>query len=224
MSEQSEYEGKKQSDELGFERLVFFSDAVMAIAITLMALEIHVEELEPELVSEQIGPALRALAPRIFVYMLSFLVVGIYWVVHHRLFRLVRRYDIPLLWLNLIFLMSVAFLPVATNALGTYPSVELVTAFYAISVALLGLTEFALWFYAVRKGYTVELSERHSHKYFGARILVPPLVFLFSLLLFPIGARFMQVSWLAIIPILYLLRFVFPREHAERSDYARGET
>jgi uncharacterized membrane protein len=212
-------------DALGFERLVFFSDAVIAIAITLMALEIRIPELElePETAAEKIGAALQALLPHIGVYVLSFLVIGMYWIVHHRLYRYIRRYDTRLMWLNLVFLMTVAFLPVATNAFGTYPNAPLVIAFYAFSVALLGLTEFVLWLYATRKGYTNAREERYSHVYYGARILTAPLVFLFSMLLIPLNLDLARLSWALIIPLTIVLGVLFPRERAERESYSVGK-
>jgi uncharacterized membrane protein len=213
------------ADALGFERLVFFSDAVLAIAITLMALEIRIPEIElgSENVAEQVAAALQSLLPHIGVYMLSFAVVGIYWIVHHRLFRYIKRYDTRLMWFNLVFLMSGAFLPVATNALGTYPNTPLVIAFYSFSVALLGLTEFALWLYATTRGYTAVDQAPHASTYFGLRILSAPLVFLFSILLIPISLDLARISWALIIPLTIAIQRIFPTEHAERHAYEIGE-
>ncbi|MGH2580158.1 MAG: TMEM175 family protein [Actinomycetota bacterium] len=59
----------------------------------------------------ELGDALRALRPKFFAFVLSFLVIGQYWMAHHRIFRHVRRYDLGLLWLNLLYLLGIAFLP-----------------------------------------------------------------------------------------------------------------
>jgi uncharacterized membrane protein len=213
-------------DALGFERLVFFSDAVLAIAITLMALEIRIPELElqPDTATEQINVALRALTPHVLVYILSFLVVGSYWLLHHRLFRLIQRYDVRLTWLNLIFLMFVALLPASTNALGNYPDIPVITALYAISVALVGLSEWVVWWYASMKRYVRPMNAARMRLYIHLRILVPPLTFLFSLCLLPLGTLTTQLSWAATIPVFILLRIFFPREHAERRAFEMGES
>ncbi len=155
--------------------------------------------------------------------MLSFAVIGMYWIVHHRLFRQIRRYDFRLMWLNLIFLMSVAFLPVATNALGNYSDLTLPTAFYAVSVIFVGLSEFALWWYAVNKAYTSTTSTKYGRLYFASRMLAAPAVFLFSLMLIPLGAHYMQLSWVLIVPTLFILSRIFSKEHAERELYSSGE-
>ena len=73
---------EREEAGLNFERIVFFSDAVFAIAITLLALEIRLPEVEPDALPH----AILALVPEIAVYALSFLIVGLYWVGHHRTF------------------------------------------------------------------------------------------------------------------------------------------
>ena len=83
-----------EADELGLERIVFFSDAVIAIAITLLALGIRLPGVHA---GHEIPAALLSLWPR----HLSFLVDGSCWVPHHRVFRAVRRYDDTLIWLNM---------------------------------------------------------------------------------------------------------------------------
>ena len=90
-----------ESDEDGvnFERVVFFSDTVFAIAITLLALEIRLPEVEVDALPQ----AILALLPEIAVYALSFLIVGVYWVSHHRMFQYIVRYDYTLIWLNLFY-------------------------------------------------------------------------------------------------------------------------
>lgn len=71
------------------DRLVFFSDAVFAIAMTLLIVELHV----PEVAGADLGPALLALVPGYLTFMLSFVVVGMVWMSHHRKFRVIVRYD-----------------------------------------------------------------------------------------------------------------------------------
>ncbi len=95
------------------ERLVFFSDAVFAIAITLLVIEIEV----PHLGSVSDGKywaALFELGPSFFGYALSFLVIGRFWIGHHNAFTLIDHYDGRLAWPNLFLLMAIAFMPFAT--------------------------------------------------------------------------------------------------------------
>src|SRR5919197_2493902 len=96
------------------ERIAFFSDAVFAIAMTLLVVQLSV----PTGPAGELGHTLRARGSKFFAFGLSFLVIGQYWLAHHRVFRHIRRYDLGLLWLNLLWLLAIAFLPFPTAVLG----------------------------------------------------------------------------------------------------------
>ncbi|WP_315818872.1 TMEM175 family protein [Paraflavitalea speifideaquila] len=81
-----------------------FSDAVFAIAITLLVIEIKVPELEQEHLTEgALLKSLEHLFPKIIGFLISFFLIGNYWMVHHRLFGFVIDYNRKLLWMNLLF-------------------------------------------------------------------------------------------------------------------------
>src|SRR5919202_6822338 len=85
------------------ERTVFFSDAVFAIAITLLALEIQVPQIPADSAAALLPGALLSLWPKFFSFLISFWVVGFYWLSHHRTFRYISGYDYSLLLINLLF-------------------------------------------------------------------------------------------------------------------------
>ena len=116
------------------ERLVFFSDAVFAIVITLLVIEIEQPDLGPGATRTLWLRALAELTPSFGAFLLSFLVIGAIWVSHHALFLLVRRYDERLLWPNLILLLCVAFLPFTTSLMATGSLSSVPFAFYAASL------------------------------------------------------------------------------------------
>jgi uncharacterized membrane protein len=95
------------------ERLVFFSDAVFAIAITLLVIEIEVPRIEGG-GSDAYWAALVHLLPSFFGYVLSFLVIGRFWIGHHNAFSHIDHYDGSLVWPNLLLLMCIAFMPFST--------------------------------------------------------------------------------------------------------------
>ena len=135
--------GESAEKAFDFERIVLFSDAVFAIAITLLALEVRVPEVDADAAPQ----ALLGLLPAIGVYALSFLIVGLYWVSHHRIFRYIVRYDYTLIWLNIFFLLCIAFLPVASRVVGSY-SHPLAILFYCGVLCLSSSTNMLLWWYA----------------------------------------------------------------------------
>src|SRR5215216_2093864 len=99
------------------DRIVNFSDGVFAIVITLLVLDIRVPNIPEGLVSQELLSRILALEPKFLSYVISFLVIAIYWQVHHRVFRPIRSYDSTLLWLNFLFLMAISFLPFPTSLL-----------------------------------------------------------------------------------------------------------
>ncbi len=135
-------------DALGLERLVFFSDAVMAIAITLLAVDVRVPDLPSDLAGKALGAQLANLSPQITSFVISFTVIGIYWAAHHRYFALIKRHDGRLIALNLAFLFFVAAMPFVSSLLGHYPDLAIGVVPYAVDVAALGLSMAAIWWYA----------------------------------------------------------------------------
>jgi uncharacterized membrane protein len=125
-------------------RLEAFSDGVLAIAATLLVLELHAPD-----VGEDLGAALRAQWPSYAAYVVSFATIGIIWVNHHALFVHVRRVDRTLLFLNLVLLMVVSAIPFPTAILGRFVSAErdshLAAAIYGVVMIAMSLAFTALW-------------------------------------------------------------------------------
>lgn len=119
-------------------RLEAFSDGVIAVIITIMVLELKVPALE--------GMAgVRAVLPTIFLYLLTFVQIGIYWVNHHYLIDKVETVGHGILWANLIFLFFLSLFPFATDWIGTKGLSPFSTALYAGVSILPGVSYMVLW-------------------------------------------------------------------------------
>ena len=139
-------------DRLGFERLTFFSDAVFAIAITILVLDIHLPSGGDSANNAQLFNMLIGLTPKFLAYFISFWVIGLYWISHHRKFLLKKRFDNTLPSLNLLLLIVIAFIPFPTSVISE-SATRTATIFYALVMALVGLILAGLWWHAA-----------HSHK------------------------------------------------------------
>ena len=197
----SEQGAAGRDDHVGLERLVFFSDAVFAIAITLLALEIRLPHDIAYLVNEELTRALLHLWPKYLGFATSFVVIGAFWVAHHRKFRYIRRYDRALLWLNLLLLMGVAFIPFPTAVLSDYGN-RTATIFYALTMLAVGLLSSAIWWYATRRhrlvdaGLSPQLIRRER-----LRGLSLAGVFLVSIGIALLDAHLAKFSWLLLLVI-----------------------
>src|SRR4051794_28080438 len=159
------------------ERTAFFSDAVFAIAMTLLAVEITV----PVAHGKDLAPSLLELVPELVSYALSFAVVGVYWMTHHRYFALLRRYTPGLQRLNLLMLLFVALIPFATNLLGSHPDESVAVAAYAAAVACVGGVQVWLWEHAWHHGLFTDELRPTMLTYLRTKSLIVPVVFLLSI-------------------------------------------
>ena len=138
-----------EAAEEGIGRILALSDGVYAIALTLLALEIAVPATTND---ARLPKALLGLWLRYIAYLLSFVVIARFWVTHRLTFRLIGCGDDTLVWLNLLLLMFVAFLPFPTAVLGEHIRSSAAAVFYAISVLLASLASAAYWWYASGRG------------------------------------------------------------------------
>ena len=112
------------------ERLVFFTDAVVAIALTLLVLPLT--EIVPELVAAHAEPieAITRNQSTIWSFLLSFVVIGRQWIAHHRLFEQVRAYNTVLFMTNMAWLLTVIVMPFSTEMVGGFQTNQFTCLFY----------------------------------------------------------------------------------------------
>ncbi len=116
-------------------RLLAFTDGVFAIIITILVLELKVPDLSS---GQSLREALSDIRPTFVAFIISFLLVGMYWTWHRSAFAQVRYIDLNTVWLNLLFLLPVAVIPFAASVLGEYPSES--TALHLYGVVLIVAT------------------------------------------------------------------------------------
>jgi uncharacterized membrane protein len=172
-----------ETDSLGLERIVFFSDAVMAIAITLLVIDIKIPDMDPAVAAYQLPAQLSTISSQLMSFFISFTVVGIYWSAHHRYFGHIKRYDSRLIALNMVFLLFIALMPFIASLLGKYGYVPLSVAIYAAEVAATGVSIGAVWWYASYQHRLVDPGL--DQQYIRGRNLIAAVVPAFFLLSIP---------------------------------------
>jgi uncharacterized membrane protein len=201
-------ERTQKATTIELDRLVFFSDAIFAIAITLLVLELRVPDrtsLDPDAV---LASGLLRMIPRFASFAVSYWIIAIYWFSHHRMFRFVRRWDERLIWLNLLFMFWIVFLPFPTAMLGSFGDRRLAVIFYAAALTVTGMSSALLWRYVSRDHRLIDRTvSMEMIRYVTARSLVTPLCFGFSIVLAicfpPIAA---QICWYLIFPALAIVK------------------
>ncbi|HKS29826.1 MAG TPA: TMEM175 family protein [Pyrinomonadaceae bacterium] len=194
----------QQESGLSFERVVFFSDAVFAIVITLLVLEIkppHIEELS----NGALNTALFSLLPKFIGFVISFLITGLMWIEHHRIFRYIKDYDVGLLWRNLLLLLCVSFVPFPTALFSEYYWSLTAFILYTASFAAVGVAKLWVWQYAVGKPNLIDADvDDVTVKRISRRSLAVPLSCVVAILLSLISIRLAPFGF-ALIPVLAAL-------------------
>jgi len=192
--------------KLAYDRVLFFSDGVFAIAITLLVVDIRVPS--PASGKVDATTALHAALPEIRSFAISFAVIGLFWLGHHSMFGYITVLNRTLMLLNLLFLATIAFLPYPTALLsGAVTGQVTATVFYAGCVAAAGLAEAAIWIYAISAHSLMrgQVNPR-VRRYFLVRLLTFPLVFGLSIPVALADPQTADYLWLTLIPLAVIAR------------------
>lgn len=132
-------------------RIEALRDGVFAIAMTLLAVELSVPDLLGTSGATGQPTSLLEVGPEFYSYALSFVVLGVFWIMHHYMFHFIRRSDGILVWLNVLFLMLVALIPFSTKLLNSNPGDATAAAFYGSFVILTNIVLVGMWYYVTRR-------------------------------------------------------------------------
>jgi uncharacterized membrane protein len=131
--------------EIAFERVLFFSDAVVAIAITLLALNLKIDIADTQQLSfaNLFSPWHQYIA-----FLLSFINIAGFWRTHHNFFTYIKRMDEKVFYFNIAWLFFIVTLPFATSVLSAHFSDTPAVFFYSLNIFLLSVVQNFIWDYA----------------------------------------------------------------------------
>jgi uncharacterized membrane protein len=157
-----------------------FSDGVFAIVITLLILEIKVPPVHSMAagdIAHELPHKLWELHTVFITYVLSFFIVGTFWVAHHNIFKLILRTDRMFMWINLVLLMCVAFIPFPTALVGEYVDQPIAVAIYGATLIACSLSLLWMWIYATtgHRLVAAELAPSLISHVRGQMLLAPPI-------------------------------------------------
>jgi uncharacterized membrane protein len=181
------------------DRVLLFSDAIFAIAITLLTLEL---EVRPGLHGSTFTRGLRDLLPSLGAYALSYVILAQLWLIHHRILSVIARVDYPVLIRNLAILGLVAVMPFPVRLLSDYHDRPLAVAVYALVFVVAMLLQLLLWTYVTRPERRHLLREPvpdHVRRGFARAISGMLLVFGGVVPLAMFAPRFAAVIWLVML-------------------------
>lgn len=197
-----EQEEHNHQPSLSSARIETLSDGVFAIAMTLLVLNLAVEK---GLDHQGFKNMLYNLWPQAGAYIVSFMVLAVYWIGHHNQYFWIKHSDRHFLWINVFFLMFIALLPFSTNLLASYRDETFAVLIYGFNVIVCGLVLYIHWRYATGTGNLIHGYLDHKlRETMGNRILVGIVFYIISTLACFISTKISLVLF-ALVPFIYMI-------------------
>jgi uncharacterized membrane protein len=195
-------------------RVLALSDGVFAIIMTLLVLDIQVPKL---LTEEALTRALlRDVWPDVVVFVISFVLTGLYWVGHRDMFNLVRGVERGLVWLNILYMLPVALIPAAAALLAEYSLDPLAIRVYGLLLILIALMRLAPWYYIGTRRHLLIKQIPPRTLWIGAfTSIILILIYLIAILFADIAPR-LSLGIYAGVPVLYFIGITFLRRSSPK--------
>lgn len=197
---------QKQDSILSTQRLEAFSDSVFAIVMTLLFLELRAPEIQNRGDWTELLGAIWSLLPKFFSIFISFTFVAIFWVAHHQFFRTLQETTRGLLWLNLVFLFFVCFVPFPAAIMSEFPDNKTSVVFFGATVLLTSLLLVTLRWYAWVKHSEISgaIDDQAVHKALNRGLIMAAIYVL------GIAVSFFYPTAAIVIYLLTPLTLLFP--------------
>jgi uncharacterized membrane protein len=186
------------------ERLAALSDGIFAFAMTLLVLDLRVPAMEVVHSEHDLWRGLTALTPRLVMYLMSFLTLGIFWVGQQTQLNHLANSNIRLSWIHIAFLFFVTITPFSTALLAEFTTYRIALIAYWLNIFFLGFALYISWGCATRLGLVKDDIPPDVPAAVCRRILIAQSLYAFGALLCIIGTRW-SIAFIVIVQIYYAL-------------------
>lgn len=196
-------------------RIETLADGIFAIAMTLLVLGISVPNLPSSTDPQVFSAYIFSIIPEIFVYILSFILLAVFWLNHH-VFFVIKKSDITLLWINIFFLMSIAIVPFTTSLIGKYGKFQLSVLLFDLNMLIIGILFYSIFAYAASHDFIADSVKKNSKIIQRSNLILPTLAMIAIIISFfnPILSVF----------IFFLLPITFTLYNFARHLFIRKKT
>ena len=192
------------------ERLAALSDGIFAFAMTLLALDLRVPALEAIHNEHDLWHGLTALSPRLIMYMMSFLTLGIFWVGQQTQLNHLERSNIRLSWIHIVFLFFVTIMPFSTALLAEFTVYRTALLAYWLNILCLGAVLYASWGYATRSGLVKDDIVPEVPAAVCRRIVIAQSLYAFGAALC-IVSTYWSIAFIVLVQLYYALAPRLPK-------------
>jgi len=204
--------------KIKLEHVINFGDAIFAFSITFMAVTIQIPNL-PENLSEAqiIQNLIGELGPRFAIYVISFFVIGVYWISYHQIFNHIVDSRTVTVWLTLVFLFFITLIPFTVDLQVDYSSYYVIFILFALVLIMAGISITLIWLHA-KKTRLIDKSLSHKDiQYILLESLVLPSVYAISVLISFIDLQTAYYFWIVVIPAKMIIHKKY-REQVRQND------
>jgi uncharacterized membrane protein len=195
----------EQEDAPAVDRLLALTDGVVAIALTLLVLELKVPPLTDPNSASELARQLSHDTDKLLSYLISFYVIANFWLIHHRVFRQLTGQRESLAWWNFLFLFTISIMPFASDLLGEYAENPLAVSIFAVNLLLASLATQATLEIGRRKGLTTPQTDKRAVRAGFLRALLTFAVILASIGLAWVNTDAAKYCWLLIALVPYVV-------------------
>lgn len=187
-------------------RLETLVDGIFAIAMTLLVLGLAVPKITGPLSNTAVQQALYAILPNLFSMVLSFILLAVFWNIHHRMFKQIEYVNGSILWINLIWLLFIVLVPFSASLTGEYGSFPISHVVFNLNLLFIALLLYINWHLADRSQFinekvrtsNITMVKRVNGLFIGVALL--------ALLLSYIVPHWSEIAYLLIIPLEQLIK------------------
>lgn len=198
---------KQFSEETEKNRFETFVDAILAIIMTILVLEFKVpEESFPS--DRNINTFLYHLIPSFFSYFISFSTIVVLWMDHHNLFRLLKRADPPLVFLNFLFVLFLSAIPFTTSLAGRNYDSPYAVAIVALNYLLMNLAFSGIWIYTIKKKLIPETAMQQLSTKFENTIIFTGMLLELLSIPFAYVSTYISFFLFLVVLILHVIRLL----------------
>jgi uncharacterized membrane protein len=192
--------------EIRLEHVIAFADAIFAFSITFMAISIEIPDLPENLTQAQVINRLLELSPQFEIYVISFFVIGIYWISYHQVFNRIEGSHPIMAWLTLVFLFFITLISFATDLQVDYGFYQVVFILYALVLTLAGSLLTLIWLHATKNKLIDKSMSKTEIQNISLQSILPPSIFAISILVSFINLQIANYFWMVIIPVKIITR------------------
>jgi uncharacterized membrane protein len=190
--------------------IISFSDAIFAFSITFMALSIQFPSQTNNLTQSEIISKIIELRPQFEIYVVSFFVVGIYWIAYHFVFNHITDSHWTRTWINLLFLFFITLISFTTSLLISYGNYSIVFILYSVVLTIAGSLLSLIWIHAKATNHIDNTLDDTKIINITLETIAPPIIFMLSIPVFFINTNAAHYFWLLIIPSKIIIRKRYP--------------